>query len=102
MQSFSQKAPDETWIVGMDFTAQLASGATISSCGASIEPAPYNADPNAASMLSGGAFLTGNTVSVTVAGGLSGTTYIVFFDATCSNGEILEAQASLSISTIKN
>lgn len=102
MLAFSQKAPDEIWIVGIDFSPQLASGATIASCAVTIATALGSTDPNPSAVLSGSASLSGTVVSQLVHAGLSGQTYILFFDATCSNGEVLEAQASLSVATVKN
>ena len=92
MQSFSQKAPDEVWIVGMDFTAQLAAGATITAQSVGIESAPGSIDANALAMLAGSALLAGNVVSQKIEGGIPDNIYMLYFDAIYSNGKSLEAQ----------
>lgn len=75
------KHTNEQYYIGFEYISpDIESGETITACDVTVSPVGLT--------LSGAAVITGNEVAQFIAGGVSGTSYIVTFKTTISSGNI--------------
>jgi len=93
---FSQKDPAEAIFYGIDFTALLGAGETISSATPAIR-AMVITDSEAAAMLSGSAIIDGGTVKQKIVGGINGNTYRLGFSVVTSAGQTFVEAGDIAV-----
>lgn len=85
--TFAPKDPAEAVFYGIDFSALLADGETISSATPLLRALTKD-DAGTAAMLSGSAVITGAVVTQKIINGLAGNTYRFGISITTSTGQI--------------
>jgi hypothetical protein len=92
-----EKQPSETFIVGVDFSKELATGEMISTATVTARDARTGADTTA-TILAGSPTISGSQVTRRVAAaGVNGDRHILEFRVTTSNGNVFEAEIDLAI-----
>ena len=94
--NFTDKDPDETIRLGVDFANLLADGETISTATVSIRTA-YGVDTGT-DMLSASETIDGSVIRQLITGGTSGMSYRISFGITTSTGQVLVEGADLRVS----
>lgn len=86
-QVLPAKAPNETVTVGIGFSKRIPVGITITSCTVAVS-VWEGTDPDAASMVSGSADISGDPmIRQDIGAGLDGVDYLVEARITLSNGQ---------------
>ena len=93
--NFTDKDPQETVRLGVDFANLLATGETISTAAVSIRTA---AGVAVSAMLSGSPVSEGAIVRQLITGGTAGQSYKLSFTVTTSTGQTLVEGADLRVS----
>jgi hypothetical protein len=97
---FYTKYPTEKFAIGLDFTEEMPSGATLSSgvCSAIYRKTEATATavilPNSTTPTLD---IPNNIARITTEAGAAGTWYEVHFTMTCSNGAIIKGRAVLFV-----
>jgi hypothetical protein len=96
MTDFSIKLPGDAEIFTFDYTADLASGETITGAAWSVQVVS-GTDAGAASMVSGSASVNGAKVSQMIVGGVAGVYYRLLCAATTSLGQTITKYAHVKV-----
>ena len=97
MYILNPKLPDEDRKIEVDFSTEMAPGTTIST--ASVTAVVYSgvhATPQ--SIVSGASTISGTRVTQKIIDGVEGTTYLLTYNITTSDSQVLQKQAFLTIS----
>lgn len=93
------KQPAETYIISVDMTGKLPTGATITS-GAVAAFDPALIDVSATILQSTVATIVGDEARVRVLNGTHGTLYRIRFRLTLSDGDLLEEDVEMSVENL--
>ena len=94
--TFSPKDPAETLYYGIDFSALLGTGETITSATAAIR-VTTGTDASPSSLLSGAPAISAGVVSQKVTGGVAGCTYLLGISITTSAGQTFVEAAPINV-----
>ena len=90
------KLAGETVTQPFDFSSRLEEGVTISSASTTCE-VYAGTDAAPADVIDGAATISGQTVLQDLTGGVVGVIYTLLCTATCSDGQVLQLSAYLSV-----
>lgn len=96
VQAFDLKLVYDRRFYTMDFVDLLPSGAVILSGSVVISPFGKTTDTGAG-MVDGASIIQGTVVGQWIKGGVVGSSYVVRFQAVCSDGSLLEADGQLTM-----
>lgn len=97
MYILNPKLPDEDRKIEVDFSNDLAAGTTIST--ASVSATVYSGvDASPQSIVSGASTISGTRVTQKIIDGTAGTTYLLTYNITTSDSQVIQKQAFLTIS----
>lgn len=90
------KQPAESYTIGVEFEGKLPTGVTLSS-GTVAAFDPSGSDVSTTVMTGTVLTISGSQARIKVQAGQHGTVYRVRFRVICSNGDVLEEDASMSV-----
>ena len=94
-----KKAPTETLTIGLEFSAGLDVGETVTSINSVYVTVAAGVDPSPSSILAGSHSLVGSVVLVPVTAGIDRVMYLITALVTTSAGNVLSLTAELPVAS---